>query len=313
MIISIHDVWNAAAVDHEKYVRAAMNKAWKKLLKIGPPTSILVQVCSFIDKHNTEIVGAGTRNYALSVADYDAQFLLGTPARKEANSILEKLFDYDRFRNADKGWSAYSLCKTSSYVVCPYCHLIPTNTEQEDSQQKGYRPQLDHFIGQADYPFLALSLGNLVPCCAICNGPTMKHTTNVLTAPLLFPLAHPEALAFRLRPKGGQPWSPLLRAVRVPLDQYEIEIEAPYGNVAAQNSLKTFQLRSRYQPFLHDAYRLAMVGRNSAWQQTIMSMLGFAPSLKDNLGFSNAAGCTEFKNVPQGKMRLDVYNDSRNW
>lgn len=313
MIIGIHDVWNDAAATHEKYVRDAMKRTRKKLFKIGPPTSILLQVCSFIDKHQAEIVGAGTRDYADSVADYDAQFQLGTPAREEANSILEKLFNYDRFSKAAKGWNAYSLCETSHYVVCPYCHLIPTNTEQEDSKQKGYRPQLDHFIGKADYPFLALSLGNLVPCCAECNGPNMKHATNVLTTPLLFPLADPEALAFKLRPKGGQPWSPLLRAVRVPPDQYEIEIDAPCGNVAAVNSLETFQLQSRYQAYLHDAHRLAKVGRNPAWQQTIMSMFGFTLSLTDHLGFPNAANCNEYKNVPQGKMRLDVYNDSRNW
>ncbi len=141
----------------------------------------------------------------------------------------------------------------------------------------------------------------------------MKHTTNVLTNPHLFPLADMAVLTFRLRPKSGQSWSPLLQALRVPLDAYEIVIDAPPGNLAAENSLRTFQLHSRYQSFLHDAYRLAKVGKNPAWLQTISSMLGLNLSVEDHLGFSIKKNSVAFKNVPQGKMRMDVYLDSRNW
>lgn len=313
MIIDIHDVWHGGLVEHEKYVRARMALAWGKLYRPGPPALALTQVHEFVDKHEAEIVGAGTLNYLASITDYDLRFPPNTAERSAANAILETVFDYDKFRDAATGWNAYSLCQSSPYTVCPYCHLVPTNTEEKDNRHKGYRPQLDHFIAKADYPFLALSLGNLVPSCPTCNGPTMKHTTNVLTDPHLFPLADTAVLTFRLRPKRGQPWSPLLQALRVPLNAYEIVIDAPSGNVAAENSLRTFQLHSRYQSFLHDAYRLARVGKNPAWLQTITSVLGINLSVEDHLGFSIKNNSVAFKNVPQGKMRMDVYLDSRTW
>ena len=286
---------------------------WDKLFQAGPPTQILFRARSFFDKHENEILSATTRNYIASVSDYDAWFSEGTSDRCHVNAIFRQIFDYGEFARSTKGWNAYSLCASSRYAVCPYCHLIPTDTKPKTAPLKGYRPQLDHFIGKATYPFLALSLGNLVPCCVTCNGPTMKHVTNVLVDPHLFPLVDGETLIFKLRPKNGQPWSPLLRAFRYPHDQYEIDIELPTQNVAAQNSLRTFQLRSRYQNFVHDAYRLAKVGRNPAWMCTLTSVLGFAPSLQDQLGFSIKDGSSDFKHVPQGKMRLDVYKDSRTW
>jgi hypothetical protein len=313
VIISIHDVWNDAAASHENYVRKVIAKSLKKLLRVGPPSQALFQALSFVVKHQEEIVLATSRDYAASVADYDACFPAGTSVRAQVGAILEAIFNYDKFRDATRGWSAYSLCVMSPYVVCPYCHLVPTNTEIKTGAHKGYRPQLDHFIGKATYPFLALSLGNLVPCCATCNGPSMKHSTDVLKNPHLFPLVDQETLRFKLRPKNGKAWSPMLRAAREPYHKYEIDIEAPMGNVAAQNSMTTFQLRSRYQSYLHDAYRLAKVGRNPAWIRTITSVLGFAPSLEDQLGFSNNVGGTDFKYIPQGKMRLDIYDDSRTW
>jgi hypothetical protein len=36
---------------------------------------------------------------------------------------------------------------------------------------------LDHFYDKDTYPFLAISIFNLVPCCHICNS-KFKHTKN---------------------------------------------------------------------------------------------------------------------------------------
>jgi hypothetical protein len=313
MIIDIHDVWHAASVKHEQYVRAKMEAAWKKLYRVGPPTPILAQVYAFVRKHETEIVCASTRSYIASVRDYDSQFPPGSVERTMAEPILNKVFEYDTFRDASTGWRAYELCASSPYRVCPYCHLVPTDTKKKDADNKGYRPQLDHFITKADYPFLALSLGNLVPSCGDCNGPAMKHDVRVLANPHLFPLADTAVLTFKLRPRDGQPWSPLLKALRLPLDEYEILIDTPSGNVAAQNSLQTFQLTERYQNYLHEAYRIAKMNKNPAWLRTIAATLGFHLSLEDQLGFPIEDRGTRFKNIPQGKMRLDVYVDSRKW
>jgi len=313
MIIDIHDVWQSAATIHEYYVRAAIAQAWERLFRFGPPSSVLSRVRAFVENHATQIVSATTRDYRPIVADYNGQFPTTSSDRAEARSILEAVFNYEKFRDAKIGWNAYELCAASPYTVCPYCHLAPTNTVLKSNEHQGYRPQLDHFIGRAEYPFLSLSLGNLVPSCPTCNGPTMKHTTDVLVNPHLFPLADPSVLSFKLRPKNGKPWTPPLRALRMPRHEYEIVVDAPHGNTAAENSLKTFQLRSRYQPYLHDAFRLAKASKDGAFLRTIKKVFNWDVSLEDHLGFPINGNPTAFKNIPQGKMRLDVYTDCRQW
>lgn len=313
MIIDIHDVWDAAALQHEQYIRKKMGTAWTELYKIGPPTEVLAKVHAFVQKHEAEIVGAASRNYVASTDDYDQLFPNGSAERKSADLIVNRVFNYSNFRDSANGWGAYALCASSPYKVCPYCHLTPMGTKIKSGGYKGYRPQLDHFIARSDYPFLALSLGNLVPSCGDCNGPFMKHDTKVLTDPHLFPLVDAPVLVFTLRPKGGKSWSPLHRALRVPSDDYEILIEAPGKNVAAANSLRTFNLASRYQSYLHDAYRIAKINKNPAWLQTIAEILRIRPSVDEQLGFPINGRSWEFKNIPQGKMRKDVYLDSRKW
>jgi hypothetical protein len=157
---------------------------------------------------------------------------------------------------------------------------------------------------------LALSLGNLVPSCDRCNGPFMKHTRDFFKTPHLNPLKDTIALTFRLRPANGAPWTPTLRAMREPASEYEIEIVATPGNVEAANTLTTFQLKPRYQPRVHDAYRVAKVGRNRGWVRSVLQATNLTLTTEDELGFSLTGD--SFKKIVTGKMCLDVYNSSKN-
>lgn len=79
--------------------------------------------------------------------------------------LLDKVFyyeDYDR-------WDAYGLAKKLNVNVCPYCNQLPTYTIGT-SLKKGVRPEFDHFLDKVRFPYLALSIYNLVPSCHICNS-----------------------------------------------------------------------------------------------------------------------------------------------
>lgn len=95
----------------------------------------------------------------------------------KANEVCKKIFDYDEF--VKKQEDAYWLLRSLKVRVCPYCNRIYTTTlptkeelEQEDSGEpfETTRATYDHFYGKAQYPYLALSLFNLVPSCNICNN-----------------------------------------------------------------------------------------------------------------------------------------------
>lgn len=49
-------------------------------------------------------------------------------------------------------------------TVCPYCNRMYINRSETHTVC-----QLDHFFGKRDYPVLAVSFYNLVPCCGTCN------------------------------------------------------------------------------------------------------------------------------------------------
>ena len=65
--------------------------------------------------------------------------------------------------------------------VCYFCNIEYINkfTTHDERVKNGFT--LDHFISKADYPYLALSLYNLVPSCYTCNSPKVKGIKEVKT------------------------------------------------------------------------------------------------------------------------------------
>lgn len=61
--------------------------------------------------------------------------------------------------------------------VCPYCNRDYIN-ERNCKFPGGH---LDHFFPRSKYPFFAICLYNLIPCCAICN--TKKRTDDLQVSP----------------------------------------------------------------------------------------------------------------------------------
>ncbi|WP_378957061.1 hypothetical protein [Pelosinus sp. sgz500959] len=88
--------------------------------------------------------------------------------------VIKEIFDYDKFSRdvpteKDKNkWGAYQLVITLGISACPYCNRQYISTYF--SKNGRTRAALDHFFDKATYPYLSLSLYNLVPCCNVCNS-----------------------------------------------------------------------------------------------------------------------------------------------
>ncbi len=54
--------------------------------------------------------------------------------------------------------------------VCPYCGRSFTTTVVKDGKSYVRTCQIDHFYPQSKYPWLALSLWNMIPACGFCNN-----------------------------------------------------------------------------------------------------------------------------------------------
>ncbi|MGH0434327.1 hypothetical protein ACQVOM_08525 [Bacillus basilensis] len=102
--------------------------------------------------------------------------------KKAIHKTLEGIFvkEYDRFtdRNVKDSslWWAYTFVQNINISVCPYCNSQFIFTYLNDTGRT--RPVLDHFFCKSEYPFLAISIYNLIPCCKVCNS-DFKGSTKV--------------------------------------------------------------------------------------------------------------------------------------
>ena len=97
---------------------------------------------------------------------------IGTKYRSKTN-IIKQLFNYDK----RKGKIVKFQPKISKYFeekvevhTCYYCNIEFINTFKKSNGKSKNGFTLDHYIDKATYPFLSLSLYNLIPSCNICNS-----------------------------------------------------------------------------------------------------------------------------------------------
>lgn len=88
---------------------------------------------------------------------------------------------YEKFRNSV---SSKNYINKINLKVCPYCNRNYIFNFTKNKKEEA-TAQLDHFIDKSKYPYMSLSLYNLVPSCSVCNQ--RKSAQNVLEKPILNP------------------------------------------------------------------------------------------------------------------------------
>lgn len=82
--------------------------------------------------------------------------------------LLKKVFKYHTISKFIK-----EILLDINVSTCPYCNRQYTTALKYNS----VRPCLDHYFPKKKYPFLAISLWNLIPCCNTCNLAKLDHDT----------------------------------------------------------------------------------------------------------------------------------------
>ncbi len=82
-------------------------------------------------------------------------------------TYLRSAFNYDKYR---KGMLV-DLAEKLDIKSCPYCNMQYTLFAEKGNRKsdKIAKMQFDHFYDKSNYPFLSMSLYNLIPSCGICN------------------------------------------------------------------------------------------------------------------------------------------------
>lgn len=137
--------------------------------------------CTFEEYYNTNIKTI-LNNYSLSdilTGDFDKLLEIKESINLSSSDfeIIKTFFNYDKSNSKDFIPLISKLQpKISNFFqenievhTCYYCNIDFINTFKKNNETKNAFT-LDHVLEKADYPFLALSLYNLVPSCYVCNS-----------------------------------------------------------------------------------------------------------------------------------------------
>lgn len=120
---------------------------------------------------------------------------------------LYKIFRDGRIRKMKNHWGAVCLTYKLGLSVCPYCNRNYLIQYENKNKKQKITAEIDHFYDKSTYPFLALSLYNLIPSCSTCNH--LKGTKGDILYPYEFSFddkgvkfeVDKPSMAFKIKPK----------------------------------------------------------------------------------------------------------------
>ncbi|NFE80028.1 hypothetical protein FC820_07160 [Clostridium sporogenes] len=176
---------------------------------------------------------------------------------------------YTDFRSSQDQWGGAHLINELDIKVCPYCnrHFIDTYVLDKGGNIKS-NAQLDHFYPKELYPYLALSLYNLIPCCAVCNYGKLNNNEE-----LIYPYyeGFGESAKFETAfLKGDEEGSYDISFLLGNSDNFKIELKpvdskSDHGK-KIQSSTKTFRINDLYK--LHNDYVRELIKKATIYNES---------------------------------------------
>ncbi|MBH1788932.1 hypothetical protein [Stenotrophomonas sp. GD04032] len=237
MLVKVNDMWpRSVEIAHSLYTEGLIELEEKRARPWGGAV-----LGKFVNENKRAITTGGVEEILTAIASFDDLCgRHGEDWRARSLKKLQAIFDYGKFVRASGGaWGAYELCSRAKYGVCPYCQQSLSLTVVRDNNLKCFRPTLDHYFSKSDYPFLALSLNNLVPSCYACNS-SLKGSANFYRNRHKHPYHDEEWLTFSMdmdayfrgRSEGSGVW--------------KISISYDGRDKCQVNTMKTFAIKERY-------------------------------------------------------------------
>jgi len=112
---------------------------------------------TILDNNNSKLIHRGNEEKSEDFIKYQKKFESLYKNQLSDSQLFKKSF-FEIFENMN---------------VCPYCNrnfINPIYKEERVGQDNSKQaPDIEHFYPKSIYPFLALSISNLLPSCAFCN------------------------------------------------------------------------------------------------------------------------------------------------
>lgn len=241
----------------------------------------------------------------------------------ESDILLKEVFRYEPF---SKNEHAVKMLKDMDVNVCPYCNRMYTVTlvkkkdeaceDDESGKKHKSRPQFDHYKSKSDYPYLAVSLMNLIPCCGLCNQSKGKSNNRVL-----YPYSDEMGtdVMFRTECEGGVTY---LTGNRNAADEFSVTLKILNPNLdtgvkeRVENSNKEFNLTELYD--MHKDYILYLFRKNYIFSEDYLKTLyeefgGLFESLEDvrNMMYLMDIDKEQWGRRPLAKLTHDIDREIR--
>ena len=179
---------------------------------------------------------------------------IGVVEDDDVRTKFETLYKKFCKRKFGKNWA-----QAIGVTVCPYCNRSYIFT----SSKSGTRPQYDHYFPKSKYPYLALSMYNLIPCCAVCNG--LKHDENTYETPIVYPYKDSYGVKAMFEESGVdadniESWLGTAKEYKIEIryaDDIEDELKGKIENAVA--TFKLEELYSKHSDYVRDILRTAHI------------------------------------------------------
>lgn len=232
----------------------------------------------------------------------------------DKQNSLNKL--YTNFIN--RKW-AMELLKKLKVNVCPYCNRQYTFTLKKG---QGIRPQFDHYFPQSKYPYLQVSLYNLIPSCNICNSkkgdrqPFDKNNKYNASADLLYPyedeFSYDVLFETEMINNDFYYWMGISDNFEIKLrvrDPLNRELRSKVENV--NEDLKIEELYNQHKDFVQDIIKKCIIYNKSRVNELLNKYPSLFKTESDVLNsiFMGYLNKEEWGKRPLSKLTYDIYKE----
>ncbi len=228
----------------------------------------------------------------------------------DAKQLLSTVFRYDIFSRRK---AAYTILDKIGVTVCPYCNRAYIATLKEGK----VRAQFDHYFPKAKYPYLALSLYNLIPSCGICNRTKADFDTGRF--PILYPYEEEfgEHIVFAVKIDNND----FVKCIRGNSDSISIEIRNPeenalYKQVNNQDiRLHLTDFYNTHKDYVQDIFKSYYINTDKRVEELMRHFPALFSTKEDvrSLMFMNYLRKDEWGKRPLAKLTYDIYREIGNF
>ena len=212
---------------------------------------------------------------------------------------------YDNFKGRSLG---KSLCDDIGVKVCPYCNRSYIFTLNRD----GVRPQYDHFYSKMHYPYLAVSIYNLIPSCSICNQ--AKSAFDTYKEPFINPYTDEYGYDIFFETKFNGDISYLLGKntnfkLNINCDNASTDMQ-----IKAQNSIRelhTQELYSKHKDYVRDIIRAKQIYTDEYMQNLLSQFPQIFDSIADiqQMAYMNYLNKDQWGDRILAKLTYDIVHE----